>query len=174
MTEFLEGLRQSLADPVTRHAMLVHFPIAVSLLAIPFAAALPFIAGRPATAYRIVLVNVLFLTAVVAWRASEAGEAAEPIVEARLRSEDARRLLHDHAERGELVPSLMAVTAGLVGCTLIPRRGVRLAAGLAATAGSLGTAAVVALAAHDGGRLVHWFDRGPGTPTHSASINAAP
>ena len=58
MSEFLESVRQSFADPITRHAMLVHFPIAISILAIPFVAALPFIAGRTARAYRILLAVV--------------------------------------------------------------------------------------------------------------------
>ena len=57
----------------------------------------------------------------------------------------------------------MAATATLVAFTLVPRRGVRLAAGLAATAATLGTAVMVVIVAHDGGRLVHWFDSGPGT-----------
>lgn len=163
MNDLLEGLRQSLSDPVTRHAMLIHLPIAVAGLAIPFVAALPFIASRAAIAYRAILASIVFLTAVVAWQAGEAGEAAEPIVEARLRTDDARRILHDHEERGEKVAPLMAATAAMVAFTLIPRRGVRLAAGLAATAASLSTAMVVVIVAHDGGRLVHWFDSGPGT-----------
>jgi (2Fe-2S) ferredoxin len=117
----------------------------------------------------VVLCNVVFLSAVVAWQAGEAGEAAEPIVEARLRTDDARRILHDHEERGEKVAPLMAATAGLIAFSLIPRRGVRLAAGLAATAAALGTAAVVVMVAHDGGRLVHWFDSGPGTHAGTTS-----
>ena len=161
--DLLEGFRQTLADPITRHAMLVHLPIAVSLLAIPFVATLPLIAGRSATLYRVVLATVVFATAVLAWQAGEAGEDAAPIVEARLRTDDARRVLHDHEERGERVAPLMAATAGLVAFTLVPRRGVRLAAGLASTAAAIGVAAVVALTAHDGGRLVHWLDPGPGT-----------
>ncbi len=172
MTATLEGIGHTLADPVTRHAMLVHLPIAVSLLAIPFIAALPFIAGRRATAYRLILSVVVFLTAVIAWQAGEAGEAAEPIVEARLRTDDARSILRDHETWGERVAPLMAATAGFVACTLLPRRGIRLTLGLVSTGAALGVAAVVVAVAHDGGRLVHWFDGGPGTsPSSSATAN---
>ena len=79
MSELLESLRQSFADPVTRHAMLVHFPIAISVLAVPFVLVLCLIPGRPAVTYRLVLAIVVFATAVVAWQAGEAGEAADAL-----------------------------------------------------------------------------------------------
>ena len=162
MTDLLDSLRLTFNDPVTRHAMLVHWPIVMSLLSIPFIAALLFIARRRATAYRVILAVTVFIGAVIAWQAGEAGEAAEPIVDARLPTEEARAVLHDHAERGERVALLMAATAGLVATTLVPRKGVRLGGGLAATALALGVGALVIVVAHDGGRLVHWLDPGSG------------
>ena len=93
MTDLLESLRQSFADPITRHAMLVHFPIALGLFAIPFVAALAFIPTRRATAYRLILAITLFGVGVVAWQASEAGESAETIVEARLPNQAAHESL---------------------------------------------------------------------------------
>lgn len=161
LQELLESLRQSFADPVTRHAMLVHFPIAVSILAIPFVAALPFIARKKATLYRILLATMLFLTAVIAWQATEAGEEGAKIVEARLATPQARDVLKRHEIRGERVPLLMAATSGLVAFTLVRGRGVALTSGLAATAASVATGVVVVLVSHDGGRLVHHLDRPP-------------
>ena len=161
MQELLESLRQSFADPVTRHAMLVHFPIAVSILAIPFVAALPLVARRKATLYRVLLAAMLFLTAVIAWQATEAGEEGAKIVEARLATQQARDVLKRHEMRGEWVPLLMAGTSGLVGLTLVRRRGVPLASGLVATAAAVATGVVVVLVSHDGGRLVHHLDRPP-------------
>ena len=169
MTDLLDSLRLTFSDPITRHAMLVHWPIVMSLLAIPFIAALPFIAGRRATAYRAILAITVFIGAVIAWQAGEAGEAAEPIVDARLRSDEARAVLHDHAERGELVALLMAGTAGLIACTIVPRKGVRLGGGLAATALAIGVGGLVIVVAHDGGRLVHWFDPGAGAGVGSTT-----
>ena len=155
MSDLLESLRQSFADPVTRHAMLVHFPIAISVLAVPFVLVLCGIPGRRAVLYRLVLAIVLFATAVVAWQAGEAGEAAEPIVEARLRTEAAREVLSDHARRGKIIPILLAANAGLVGLTLVPRRGLRLGIGIAATALVFVNACIIGITGHEGGLLVH-------------------
>lgn len=155
MSELLESLRQSFADPVTRHAMLVHFPIAISVLAVPFVVVLCGIPGRPAITYRLVLAVVLFGTAVVAWQAGEAGEAAEPIVEARLRTDTAREVLADHASRGEIIPILLAANAGLVAMTLVPKRRFRLGLGIASTAFVFLNAGMIGLTAHEGGLLVH-------------------
>ncbi|MCP4837624.1 MAG: hypothetical protein GY895_23010 [Phycisphaera sp.] len=155
MSELLESLRQSFADPITRHAMLVHFPIAISILAIPFVLALCLIPRRSAIAYRLILGIVLFATAVVAWQAGEAGEAAEPIVEARLRTDAGRDVLADHAGRGEIIPILLAANAGLVGMTLVPKRGLRLGLAIAASGFMLVNAGLIGITAHEGGLLVH-------------------
>ena len=155
MSDLLESLRQSFADPVTRHAMLVHFPIAISVLAVPFVLALCIVPGRRAIAYRLVLGVVLFGTAIVAWQAGEAGEAAETIVEARLRTDAAREVLSDHASRGEIIPILLAANAGLVGLTLVPKRGYRLGLGIAATLLVFMNAGIIGVTAHEGGLLVH-------------------
>lgn len=166
MSELLESLRQSFADPVTRHAMLVHFPIAISVLAVPFVLVLCLIPGRPAVTYRLVLAIVIFATAVVAWQAGEAGEAAEPIVEARLRTDTARGILADHASRGEIIPILLAINAGLVAMTLVPKRRLRLGLGIAATALVFVNAGLIGITAHEGGLLVH--RHGGSTPAMTA------
>lgn len=161
MADLLESLRQSFADPITRHAMLVHFPIALGLFAIPFVAVLPFIQKRPATAYRLILGITIFGVGVVAWQASEAGESAEPIVEARLPGQEARDVLDRHAIQGERIPLMLAGSSLLVFATLLPRRSIRLVVGLLATTAMVATAVAITLAAHDGGRLVHHLDRDP-------------
>lgn len=171
MTSILDSLRHAFADPITRHAMLVHWPIVLSMLAVPFTAALVLVASRRATAYRVILATIVFGGGVIAWQAGEAGEDAEPIVDARLRTEDARQVLHDHEALGEKVAVLMAATAGLIALTLVPRRGVRLAAGIAASAAAVGVAALVVVVSHDGGRLVHWLDPGAGSgPTAGSAV----
>ena len=161
MADLLEGLRQSFADPVTRHAMLVHFPIAVSLLAIPFVLILPFLGSRKATTCRVVLALTLFVVAVVAWQAGEAGEAALPVVEARLPSQNAREVLNRHATIGERVPLLMAGTSLLIGATVVRVRWIRLGTSMLAIGAAVATSVVVVIASHDGGRLVHHLDRMP-------------
>ena len=161
MADLLESLRQSLADPITRHAMLVHFPIAVSLLAVPFVLILPFLGSRNATTFRLGLAITLFVIAVVAWQASEAGEAALPVVEARLPGQNAREVLAAHAALGERIPLLMMGTSLLVGATLIRVRWIRMGTSLLAIGAAVTTSAVVVIASDDGGRLVHHLDRMP-------------
>lgn len=161
MADLIESLRQSFADPVTRHAMLVHFPIAVSMLAIPFVGILPFLGARRATVFRLGLALTLFAVAVIAWQASEAGEAAFSVVEARLPSQQARDVLGEHAELGERIALAIAGTSVLVGATLIRNRWARLAVSSLAVTAAVATAALVTITAHDGGRLVHHLDRAP-------------
>ena len=157
MSEFLESMRQSFADPASRHAMLVHFPIVLAIVAVPFVAALPFIARRRALAYRVILASTIFGTAVIAWQAGEAGEAAEPIAQQKMQGEAAEAALTRHAERGELLALLMAGNALLVFLTLVPGRSLRIASGLLAFFATCGLAIFVVVIAHDGGMLVYRF-----------------
>ncbi len=157
MNDLLESMRQSWVDPITRHAILVHTPIVIGLFAIPFVAALVFISGRKAVWYRVVLGTMLFLTAVIAWQATEAGEAASTIVETRLGSGAGIDVLESHATKGERIPLLLAATSLLVFATLAKPRGLKLCAGIAAAAAILGTAATTIVTAHEGGMLVYRF-----------------
>ena len=157
MSDLLESMRQSWVDPITRHAILVHTPIVIGLFAIPFVAALIFLSGRKAVWYRVVLGTMLFLTAVIAWQATEAGEAASTIVEMRLGSQAGIDVLESHATKGERIPLLLTATSLLVFATLARPRGWKLCAGIAATAAILGTAATTIVTAHEGGLLVYRF-----------------
>ncbi|MCH2161090.1 MAG: hypothetical protein MK085_04370 [Phycisphaerales bacterium] len=150
-------MRQSFADPASRHAMLVHFPIVLAILAVPFVAVLPFIARRRALAYRVILASAVFGTAVIAWQAGEAGEAAEPIAQQKIQGEAADTALARHAERGELLALLMAGNSILVFLTLVPGRTLRLASGLLALAATIALAIFVVVIAHDGGMLVYRY-----------------
>lgn len=158
MTELIESMRQSWMDPVTRHAILVHTPIVLGVFAAPFVFALTLLSRRRAIWYRIILGTTLFGTAVVAWQATEAGEAASTIVEARLETDTARAVLERHEAKGERIPLLLAGTSILVLATLAGPRGVKLGVGLAATASILWTAATIVVTAHEGGLLVYRFD----------------
>lgn len=155
MSEFLESMRHTFNDPVTRHAMLVHFPIVLSIVLVPFIVALPFLSPGKSKAYRIILAASVFATAVITWQAGEAGESAEPIVQARLKSEAATNVLTSHATWGERIPLFLAGTSILVGLTLVPLRSIRVAASLASIAAILGCVVAVAVVAHEGGQLVY-------------------
>ena len=155
MSEFLESIQQTFNDPVTRHAMLVHFPIVLSMVLVPFIFALPFLSPGKSRIYRIILAISVFTTAVITWQAGEAGEEAEPIVQARLKSDVATEVLTSHATWGERIPLFLAGTSILVGLTLVPLRSIRVAASLASIAAILGCVVAVAVVAHEGGQLVY-------------------
>lgn len=155
MTDLLESMRQTFLDPVTRHAILVHTPIVIGLLAIPFVAVLPCLGKRPAIAYRLLTATILFLAAVVAWQATEAGEEAVPIVESRIQGEDAKQTLQRHTELGERIPLLMAGTAILTGLTVMRPRPAKIAIGSLATLLALVTGLAISITAHEGGLLVY-------------------
>ncbi|MDG2022785.1 MAG: hypothetical protein P8J59_12635 [Phycisphaerales bacterium] len=163
MTELLDNIRLSLADPQTRHAMLVHFPIAFSVLAIPFTFALPFLYRRRAIAYRVLLATTIFATGVIAWQSGEAGEAAEPLARANL-GETGISLLEEHHDDGERVPLLLTAIAAMILVSAIPRPLIRSGAGILAFALTLATVVWTMHVADQGGRLVYWFgavDPGP-------------
>ncbi len=164
MTELLDNIRLSLADPQARHAMLVHFPIAFSVLAIPFTFALPLLYRRRAIAYRLLLATTIFATGVIAWQSGEAGEAAEPLARANL-GETGIALLEEHHDDGERVPLLLTAIAAMILVSAIPRPLIRSGAGILAFALTLATVVWTMHVADQGGRLVYWFGAvDPGQP----------
>lgn len=154
--DLFENIRLSLADPQTRHAILVHFPIAFSVLAIPFTLVLPFMHRRRALAYRLLLAAAIFATGVIAWQAGEAGEAAENMARTNL-GETGISLLEDHHQDGERVPLLLTAIAAMVLVSVVPRPMVRSGAGILAFGLTLATVLWTASVADQGGRLVYWF-----------------
>jgi uncharacterized membrane protein len=156
VTDLLENIRLSFADPPTRHAILVHFPIAFSVLAIPFTLVLLFMHRRRALAYRLLLAAAIFATGVIAWQAGEAGEAAENMARTNL-GETGISLLEDHHQDGERVPLLLTAIAAMVLVSTIPRPVVRWGAGALAFGLTLATALWTVSVADQGGRLVYWF-----------------
>lgn len=171
VTDLLENIRLSLSDPQTRHALLVHFPIAFSVLAIPFTAVLPFIHRRRAIAYRLLLAASIFATGVIAWQAGEAGEAAETLARVNLGTAGTS-LLEDHHEDGDRVPLLLTAIAAMVLVTTVPRPLVRSGAGILAFGLTLATVLWIANVANQGGRLVYWFGAaGPGQVEATTGLN---
>jgi uncharacterized membrane protein len=164
VTELFENIRLSLADPQTRHAMLVHFPIAFSVLAIPFTLVLPFLYRRRALAYRLLLATAIFATGVIAWQSGEAGEAAESLARVNL-NEAGVALLEDHHDDGERIPLLLTAIAAMILVSAIPRPLVRSGAGILAFALTLATVVWTMHVANQGGKLVYWFGAvDPGQP----------
>lgn len=143
------------------HPLLVHFPVALLVLApLPALAAL-LVPGR-----RVLLTAVAFavvaLGALGAVLAAASGEAADESVQARgLETPAVHETLEEHEELAETTRTAAIVLMLAFGGSLIAFRkgkttgGAAAGIGLALLAGTLAVAVLVANTAHSGGQLVH-------------------
>lgn len=170
----MNDILRSLSDPHARHAVLVHMPIALSMLTPLVLLVLAFTGFRNRTLQGVSLAFLL-LSAIGAGLAANAGEAAEDSLhQFHLVSTDAASAaLERHEELADggwkwpLIPA-----AFLLVCIALPKKpAVRLGAGSLALLASVGVAAWIAMAAHAGGALV--YDYGLGAPSPNAPTAAA-
>lgn len=167
--DLLHDLAETWAQPPMRHAMLVHAPIALAMLALPVAL-LSALRGS-SHALRTSALVLLALVAVGGHLAAWSGEEAEGTVESAL-SEEGEHVLHEHEEIAEWVRFAAAAAAGLVALGYVDRAALRRAAGWGGFLLSAATAWIVADAAHLGGELV--YEHGAGGVNVRLAIPAEP
>ena len=162
VTHFLDAWN----DAAMRHAMVVHFPIVLSIVGIPVAVAAA-VAARNARAMRwsaLVLYVALALTGMLA---RNSGHDAEDAVHGSL-DDDAQHLLEEHEELGHNLWMFGAAVAVLVGVSFANNRKLRLPSSWLAVAAALAAAGWIANTADHGGRLV--YEHGAGTPDEIAEL----
>lgn len=159
----LEDILQSIKDPSSRHAMMVHFPIVLGTLAfLPIVAALVFRMKHKALLW--VALVMLVMMSVAVFVAIQAGEAAEENIKVfdMTVAEEASIEKHEElAENGWVWPLIPAV---LVGVAMLPgaKLGkVRAVAASLAVVASLSVAGWVGITAHAGGQIVYVYGIGP-------------
>lgn len=157
------------------HPIVVHFPIALALVA-PALVIVAILARRHRAAWLAAAALILGLGVAGAFAATFTGEATEEAVTI---PDAAQAVLHDHEETAELARNLLlGVWAVLVVALAVVWRGgerTKRAVGFALVLwlGLWGGSAVVlANAAHEGGRLVHEF--GVRAPLAAVVTPAAP
>jgi mono/diheme cytochrome c family protein len=171
----IQSFLDAWSDPQMRHAMVVHFPVVLSVVTLPLAvlAALWLGKDRGRVFQWITLCAYLVLT-VSLYVAGESGEDAEhaagPMAEA------GELELEEHEHHGHNLwqwPLVICVVAGLGFVRVKP---VRIAAAWLVVGGGLLVAERVAHTADHGGRLVyvHGAVSGPGTGTASIDSSAPP
>ena len=158
------------SNPSLRHAMVVHFPVVLSLAGIPFAvlAALWRVGDKPrGTTMRWTALAVYLALSVSAFTARQTGEGAEHAIEGSL-SKAAEDELEEHESDGHNLWLWPAAVTVLLGVSFVPNRIVNMASVWAAVAVGLLGAERVAHTAEHGGRLVYEF--GAGTPDDFAAL----
>jgi hypothetical protein len=166
-------------DPQMRHAMVVHFPVVLSVVSLPFAvlAALWLGKDRGRVFQWITLAAYVALT-VSLYVAGESGHDAEHA--AAPLSEAGEIELEEHEHHGHTLWQWPAVICILAGVGFVRVKPVRIAAAWLVVSGGLVVAERVAHTADHGGRLVyvHGAVSGPGTgsalidsPATSAAVD---
>ncbi len=165
------GMLSSFADPHARHALLVHLPIVFGVLGI--VPCLVFaVSGFKSKIARVVCIAWFAAASAGAGLAAGAGEEAAEGVESAALTPVEKAAIHEHEELGEGGWMWPLIPAVLVAVTLVPKKQVRVGAGVLAAAASVGVAVWIAQAAHLGGRLV--YVHGLGVPERGTALDAVP
>jgi mono/diheme cytochrome c family protein/uncharacterized membrane protein len=157
---FITEFQQTWADPQMRHALIVHWPVVLSVLSAVFTLALALTLGKN-QALRIISLLICVGVIVFGYLGLNSGEIAEHA--SRIPAGQPHDTLEAHEELAEKVPLFGAICAGLVLIAFLPKPPlVRKVAAWLAFLACLITAGWVANTAHYGGQLV--YDHGIGLP----------
>jgi uncharacterized membrane protein len=162
LTHFMDAW----GDPGMRHAMVVHFPIVLSVVGIPAAVAAALVKDKTRAMRWTALVLYVAL-ALSGMLARNSGHDAHDAVYGSL-SDEAQRLLEEHEELGDKIWLFGAAVAVLVGLSFARNRKLRLPSSWLAVAVAVAAAGWTANTADHGGRLV--YEHGAGTPDEIAEL----
>ena len=159
----IHAILESLSDPQQKHAMMVHLPIAISILGLLGLLILAVTSGR-STGLRWCCVAVYLLGAGLAWSAEEAGEEAMDRLDTAAMTPAALEHLEAHEELGEWVWAWFAVTGVIATLTVIETesRWWRPTIVLASVLAGGGAAVYTGIVSHHGGTMV--YRHGVGVP----------
>ena len=101
LPDVIHAMLESLSDPQRKHALMVHLPIAISVLGLLGLLVLAVSAGRLA-GLRWVCVAVYLLGAALAWQAEETGEEAMDRLDTAVMTPEALEHLEAHEELGRM------------------------------------------------------------------------
>ncbi len=162
----MHSLLESLADPHSRHAMLVHVPIVLGLLGIVPLVALACTRFSSRGLRTATIAWFLFLSAASAAAAVSGNAAAQGLENgASPLTADERAAVAVHEHRGERAWIWPLIPAALL--VISARARWRRTAGTGAVLASLGIAIWFGVIAHAGGRLV--YSRGLGVPVRGVT-----
>ncbi|MGI9014486.1 MAG: c-type cytochrome domain-containing protein [Phycisphaerales bacterium] len=159
-----DAMQADWQDPVTRHAIVVHLPVALATLGVGFVIASA-VAAR-STMLRVIAIVLYALAAGMAWFAAWTGEGAEAAISGVLPAA-ASEALDSHEDMADWVWIIAASVTGLLLISAFRSKAVRTIASVAAVVGSLFLAGWVGVTAHYGGTLV--YQHGVNVPVQAPS-----
>jgi len=166
----IEGLQ----DAHTRHGLLVHFPIVLTIVGMVFTVVFAFTKFRNAT-LRWVCVGCLAVGALGAFLAADAGEDAHRDIHDSLELSNAEHeAIEAHEELGDGGWKWPAIPALLIALTALRNRKAKVTLGALGVAAAIGAGGWVAVTGHRGGELVYRYglgtpERGQYVPSESGS-----
>ena len=166
MFTIFQDITGALANPAQRHAMLVHFPIMLAILAMAALIMLAVSRGK-SSRWRTASLVLLGLGIVFTSLASNAGEAAVEQLNMPLTSQ-AGQLLETHEEAAESLWIFFTITAILVVPTYFKMMVIRYPAVALSVIAGLVLLLRISMVAHAGGSLV--YDHGVGVPSSSNNV----
>lgn len=156
LSQFLEAW----GEPAVRHAMIVHFPIVLSVIGLPLAVLAALVSRhRPPVLWT--ALGVYGLLVVTALMGRWSGEHAEEAISL---GEEAEAVLELHESLGDRVWILALAACALLAASLLEHRVVRPVTAWLAVAAGLVAAGWIANTAHHGGRLVYAYGAGTKAP----------
>jgi len=164
----LSEMMQTLQDPHARHAVLVHFPIVLSLVGFLLTAVLAATRFKNQT-LRWVAVACFLAGSVGAGLAAGAGEESEEQIEdtqTLTAAEEAAISRHESLGEGGWMWPLGA--GALVALTAVRKRKLQIGVGIAAVAAGAAVAGWVGWTGHTGGAIV--YQHGLGVPARGAGL----
>ena len=164
----LSEMMQTLQDPHARHAVLVHFPIVLSLVGFLLTVALAATRFKNQT-LRWVAVACFLAGSVGAGLAASAGEESEERIEdtqALTAAEEEAISRHESLGEGGWMWPLGA--GALVAVTTVRKRKLQIGAGVAAVVAGAGVSGWVGWTGHTGGAIV--YQHGLGVPARSSGL----
>lgn len=170
MMTWINDFQASFNDPQTRHAMVVHLPIALSMLGVLAVLACLLSAGRNAT-LRWVAVAVYALMVVGLFAALNSGEAAENNLQRQMLPA-AQQHLEEHEKMADKTWWIAGSVLVLLLVSNLKHKTARIGSLCLALLVSLFGSLWVGRTAHHGGAMVYQF--GVGTPMTAASTPPAP
>ena len=167
--DVLNSMIEAFENPATRHAMIVHLPMALAVVGVPFVIAAVLFSRSLGLRMAVLAMYILCLGG--AWMGRMSGEEAEAQVPGDL-TPAAIEALERHEFLGMWFWITVAVTVSMLAMSLIPKPPVRRLFGVLAVLASLVTLGWAALLGHEGGQLV--YTHGVGTPVMLSADTPTP